>query len=302
VATEIRLSINGFERDHHPRSLTMDRAFDRIFIIMLENELESVVLMDDYMRSLQGRGVRLSNYHGVTHPSQPNYFAAVTGLPMVADDNCKDIEATSVVDLLEAKGLTWRAYMEDLPEDDKAICISADRLYWRKHNAFVSLNNIRNNPERLARIVNARRLKDDLEKGDLPAFCWYTPNIQNDGHSPPDASPLHRWTGVAFLSQWLQGFLEPLLANPVFMKGTLVVVTFDESFPPADNHIYTALLGGMVKPGTVEADLYDHYSLLRTIEENFALGTLNRNDLTASWFRFLWGLKPPAFRLADHVQ
>jgi acid phosphatase len=280
----------------------MGRAFDRVFIIMLENELESAVLQDDYMRSLQARGVRLSDYHGVTHPSQPNYVATVTGLPFVTDDTCQDIEATSVVDLLEAKGVTWKAYMEDLPEDDKAVCISADRLYFRKHDPFVSLNNIRKNPERLAKIVNAKRLQDDLHAGNLPQFCWFTPNIQNDGHSPPDASPLHRWNGVEFLSQWLRRFLEPLLANSGFMKGTLVVVNFDESLPHADNHVYAALLGDMVKPGTVEPDHYDHYSLLRTIEENFELGTLHRNDLTANWFRFLWGLKPPAFNLADHVQ
>ena len=277
-------------------------AFDRIFIIMFENELESAVLQDDYMRDLQARGVRLSDYHGVTHPSQPNYIAAIAGLPFVTDDTCQDIDATSIVDLLEAKGVTWKAYMEDLPEDKKAVCISADELYYRKHNPFVSLNNIRNNPDRLAKIVNAKRLQDDIDAGKLPQFCWYTPNIQNDGHSPPDASALHRWSGVEFLSQWLQGFIEPLLANSGFMKGTLVVVTFDESLPHADNHVYTTLLGNMVKPGTVEPDRYDHYSLLRTIEENFDLGTLRRNDLTADWFRFLWGLKRPAFNLADHVQ
>jgi phospholipase C len=280
----------------------MDRAFDRVFIIMFENELESAVLMDDYMRSLQTRGVRLSNYHGVTHPSQPNYVAAVTGLPFVSDDNCQDIDASNVVDLLEAKGVTWKAYMEDLPEDDKTVCISADRLYFRKHNPFVSLNNIRNDPTRLAKIVNAKVLNDDVIAGKLPGFGWFTPNIQNDGHSPPDATALHRWNGVTFLSQWLRGFLEPLLANPQFMQGTLVVVTFDESLPHDDNHVFTALLGSMVKPGTVESDRYDHYSLLRTIEENFELGTLRRNDLTASWFRFLWGLKPPEFNVGDHVQ
>jgi phospholipase C len=280
----------------------MNRAFDRIFIIMLENELESAVLQDDYMRSLQERGVRLSNYHGVTHPSQPNYVATVAGLPLVTDDSCQDIDSTSIVDLLEAKGVTWKAYMEDLPENDKAVCISADRLYFRKHNPFVSLNNVRNNPARLAKVVNAKQLQNDLAGKSLPEFCWYTPNIQNDGHSPPDATPLHRWNAVAFLSQWLRGFLEPLLANPVFMKGTLVVVTFDESLPHGDNHVYATLLGDMVKAGTVESDLYNHYSLLRTIEENFELGTLRRNDLTANWFRFLWGLKLPAFNLADHVQ
>ncbi len=280
----------------------MDRAFDRIFIIMLENELESAVLQDDYMRALQGRGVRLSNYHGVTHPSQPNYFAAVAGLPFVTSDGCQDIDATSVVDLLEAKGITWKAYMEGLPEDDKAVCISADRLYYRKHNPFVSLNTVRNDPDRLARVVNADKLKADIDGGTLPQFCWYTPNIRNDGHSPPDSTPAHRWSGVTFLSRWLHGFLEPLLADPRFTKGTLVVVTFDESIPYEDNHVYTALLGDMVKAGSIESARYDHYSLLRTIEENFGLGTLGRNDLMADWFRFLWGLKPPAFDLADHVQ
>jgi len=280
----------------------MDQAFDRIFIIMLENELESAVLQDDYMRGLQSRGVRLSQYHGVTHPSQPNYFAAVAGLPFVSSDECQDIEATSVIDLLEAKGVTWRAYMEDLPEDDKSVCISADKLYFRKHNPFVSFNNIRGNPDRLARIVNARRLQADINSGVLPQYCWYTPNIQNDGHSPPDSTPAHRWSGVTFLSQWLQRFLEPLLANSDFMRGTLVVVTFDESIPYEDNHVYTALLGHMVKPAAVEGSRFDHYSLLRTVEENFGLGTLGRNDLTADWFRFLWGRKPPVFDWSHHVQ
>jgi phospholipase C len=280
----------------------MDRVFDRIFIIMLENELESAVRQDDYMRGLQDRGVRLSDSHGVTHPSQPNYFAAVAGLPFVTNDDCQDVEATSLVDLLEAKGITWRAYMEDLPENDKAVCVSSDRLYFRKHNPFVSFNNVRNNPARLANVVNASRLRADLDGGTVPQFCWYTPNIENDGHSPPNATPAHRWSGVTVLSRWLQGFLEPLLANRDFMKGTLMVVTFDESIPYEDNHVYTTLLGDMVQAGSVEAGRYDHYSLLRTVEENFGLGNLGRNDLTAEWFRFLWGLKPPAFDLADHVQ
>ena len=282
--------------------MSVHQAFDRIFIIMLENELESAVLQDSYMRDLQSRGVRLSDYHGVTHPSQPNYFAAVAGLPFVKTDDCQDVDATSVVDLLEAKGITWRAYMENLPAHNKAVCISDDRLYFRKHNPFVSFNNIRNNAARLDNVVNADRLRADLDGGTLPQFGWYTPNIQNDGHSPPDSTPVHRWSGVISASHWLEKFLEPLLANPSFMKGTLVVVTFDESIPYANNHVYTALLGPMVRPGTVEGTRYDHYSLLRTVEENFGLDTLGRNDLTAEWFRFLWGLQPPAFDLADHVQ
>src|ERR1700722_10582402 len=120
------------------------KAFERIFIIMLENQLVDTVRADPYMLSLEKSGVRLSNYHGVVHPSQPNYIAATAGLPFVTDDTCQNIEATNIVDLLEAKGVTWKAYMEDLP-DDKTVCISADRLYFRKHNPFVSFNSVRTN-------------------------------------------------------------------------------------------------------------------------------------------------------------
>jgi hypothetical protein len=58
----------------------------------------------------------------------------------------------------------------------------------------------------------------------------------------------------------------------------------------------------MVETNSVQADRFDHYSLLRTVEENFQLGTLGRNDLNAEWFRFLWDLEPPAFDWADHSQ
>jgi hypothetical protein len=44
----------------------------------------------------------------------------------------------------------------------------------------------------------------------------------------------------------------------------------------------------MVKPG-VQNEGYNHYSLIRTIEENFQLGTLGKNDQHSNWFQFLWG-------------
>ena len=285
----------------------MSKAFDRILIIVFENQLQSNVLENDYMRKLAARGALMSNYFGVAHPSQPNYVAMIAGLPFVNDDTCpSDISQTNLIDLLEAKGVTWKAYMENLPEGDaakKSVCISKDKLYWRKHNPFISFDNVRNNPARLAKIVNAKQFADDVKKNALPQYCWYTPNIQNDGHSPPaDFEPNNRVRAVNYLARFLEGFLEPLLANPNFMKGTLVVITFDESFPHKDNNIYTVLLGGMVKPNSVQTERYNHYSLLRTVEEDFELGTLNRNDVTATWFRFLWGLEPLVITWDDHTK
>jgi len=281
----------------------MKQVFERVFIIIFENKSEQAVLDNTFMKSLAAQGVRLTKYFGVAHPSQPNYIAATAGLPLIKDDNKYDIDSPNIVDLLEAKGVSWRAYMENLPEKNKTIHISEDRLYFRKHNPFVSFNNIRNNPQRLANIVNAKHLQEDIKNNALPQYCWFTPNIQNDGHSPPDDfQPTNPLKHVNFIAQYLKRFLLPLLAVPAFMEGTLVVVTFDESIPHADNHIYAVLLGDMVQANTVQSEIYNHYSLLRTIEENFSLGTLNRNDFNADFFRFLWGLDPPAFDWTEHSQ
>ena len=280
-------------------------AFERIFIIMFENEAQSAVMQNPYMRDLAANGVRLSNYFGVTHPSQPNYIASVAGSTCgVMDDSTYDIEGQSIIDLLEAKDISWRAYMEDLPEDDKSVAIY-DNLYYRKHNPFISFNNIRNNPKRLANIVNAHRLIADLQNNALPSYSWYTPNIQNDGHTPPRTSA-ELYTpsyNIDYLSNWLKGFLTPLLANPSFTEHTLIVLTFDESIPYGENNIYTVLLGDMVNKGTMEGGRYNHYSLLRTIEENFQLGTLGRNDAKADWFTFLLARdRQQSFNWSRHSQ
>ncbi len=271
------------------------QAFNRIFIIMLENQTEEAVMSNEYMASLASQNLLLNNYFGVIHPSQPNYIASTAGLPFITDDNPHDIDATNIVDLLEAANISWKSYQENLPVDDKTCTTSPDGLYWRKHNPFVSFLNIQQNENRMANIVNADQLSIDLAQNNLPQYSWFTPNIQNDGHTPPNGI-----NGVDYIAQWLQSFLPNLMSK--IPSGTLVVITFDESIPYDDNHIYTLLLGDMITSNTTVSEHYDHYSLLRTVEENFQLGTLNRNDLTADFFRFLWGLPPQTFDWANHRQ
>ena len=55
-----------------------------------------------------------------------------------------------------------QAYQEDYPGDcfDEG---SYNSLYYRKHNPFIGFENIRSDPERCARIVNADQLSKDLE-------------------------------------------------------------------------------------------------------------------------------------------
>ncbi len=73
----------------------------------------------------------------------------------------------------------------------------------------------------------------------------------------------------------------------------LFIVTFDEGRGWwRRNHIYTVVYGDRMIPGSVSDTRYDHYSLLRTTEEIFGLGTLGQNDSKASAITGIWKENP----------
>ena len=91
-------------------------------------------------------------------------------------------------------------------------------------------------------------------------------------------------------SSWLNKFLKESFPLDEKMKGTLVVVvvSFDESvYFEKTERIYTVFLGDMVKPGEV-TNTYTHYSVLRTIEDNFGLAPLNSGDSNAVPITEVW--------------
>jgi hypothetical protein len=301
----------------------MGKCFDRVVVVMLENAVRARVLQNPYMSALRRQGVFLQKAQGVTHSSQPNYILSIGGDTLtVCDDSPSYAQwiymtpptppVTSIVDLLEAKGLTWKAYAEALPADynrQNLECYQANMKqasnpaawtfppepfpFARRHVPFLSFTNILTSAARSARIVNATEFSKDLQDGALPAFSWYTPNLVNDGHSLSETQARHdpqdkdHATNIDNIAAFLQGFLGP---DPVarFPARTFIAVTFDEAYPYCDPYfIYTLLLGDMLEAGTERAEPYNHYSLLRSIEENFDLGTLNRNDTSARPYWFL---------------
>ena len=72
------------------------------------------------------------------------------------------------------------------------------------------------------------------------------------------------------------------------MKGMLVVITFDEDDNRHGNNIYAVLLGDSVLPGIKSGNRYDFYSLLKTIEVTFGLGTLGKHDAQAIPVSGVW--------------
>ena len=246
----------------HPLS-----TFSKVMIVVYENEGYSAAMNQPFFKSFADRGMLLTNFFAETHPSQANYIAMVSGsLQGVTGDQNFNINASHIGDLLEAHGKTWKNYAEGYPGNCFQGATSG--RYVRKHVPFISFKNVQSNPARCANIVPATQLAKDIANGTLPDFSFYSPNLDNDGHD----------TGIAYADQALKKTFEPLLGNPQFMAGMLLVVTFDEDNRAEGNKIYTALVGSGATAGTSDNTHYTHYSLLRTIEDTLGLGTLHQND------------------------
>ena len=252
--------------------------FERVLIIVLENCDYKEAIADDYLHQLMQKGAYFSNFHGLFHPSYSNYLAMVAGKDIVTHFDWQvDLKnVCSIADLLVSKGLDWKNYAQGYPEPDELNaypnrCYTNDRRgrYARKHVPFMSFSSIQDDEEKCSHIASAGQF--DKDRKNLPAYMFYTPDLDNDGHD----------TSLKFASTWLKGFLDPLLDDEAFMKKTLIVVTFDESrneSPAFLNHIYTVFLGGMVQPDKDVKGRYNHFNVLRTIEENFGLCPLGEGD------------------------
>ncbi len=250
--------------------------FNKVLYIVFENSEYSRVITQPYFNQLKNEGALLTNFHASIHPSQGNYIAMVAGSNFnVNHDKVITLNERHIGDLLEATNKDWRLYAEDYPGNcfnDKTY-----KNYARKHNPFMLFSNIQTNPARCQKIVNSSEFFSDLTNNSLKEYSMYIPNLKNDGHD----------TGVAFADKWFKATFDKLFHSPNFPKDLLVVVTFDEGTSSA-NHIYTLLFGANVKMGSSSDKAYNFYSLLRTIEDELGLASLNKNDMTAIKIEDIW--------------
>ena len=162
---------------------------DHVFVIMLENHSQSSVIDDanaPYITSLAHQYAVASNYYGVTHPSEPNYVAAISGSNWGVNDDqpTNTYDHLNIVDQLTDKHLTWAAYMESMPSAGftGAQYPSNAALYVNKHNPFVLFDDIKSSPERLAQIKPYSQFADDMKARSIPNFVWISPNQCHDMH------------------------------------------------------------------------------------------------------------------------
>jgi hypothetical protein len=289
------------------------KHFDHVLIVVLENQNYESAIRNDLLKSLAQKGAIFTNFGNLYHYSYPNYLAMIAGTdfgvhaPLLLSDNQRtfndDSEHRSIADLLE-----WKNYAEDYPASPtaaKPFLGGHKGRYVRKHVPFLSFRSVQNksfhnvvavdtHSQDNAFVTDIGSFIADPQMHRLPEYMFYSPNLDDDGHDPTSnpqegLKKAADWLRV-FLTTWLHFDDTTWVPKDEAMKRTLVIVTFDES--EGNNkpeRIYTVFLGAMVKPQEVTAP-YNHYGVLRTIEDNFGLDPIHKEsgDGTASVIAGIW--------------
>jgi len=315
-----------------------------VFVIVLENENAGTAFGPGspapYLsQTLTSKGAFVPGYYGIGHYSLDNYIAMVSGQApnSVTQADCPDFvnvlpgtpaadgqvlgqgcvypsSVQTVAGQLQAKGLSWKGYMEDMGDDpvrdngtacahpaigspDTTQQATATDQYATRHNPFVYFHSIIDNSASCqARDIPLTHLAGDLTSvKTTPNLSFITPDLCHDGHDATcaDGSVGGLPAADAFLRQWVP----KITSSPAYRRDGLLVVAFDEaandssaccneqsgpntlapggsSGGPGGGRTGAVLLSPFIAPGTVSAQDYNHYSLLRSIEDSFGLAHL----------------------------
>ena len=187
-----------------------------------------------------------------------------------------------------------------LNHQDGTQTASASDQYASRHDPFVYFHSIIDNPAECGRVVALSLLRHDLSSAALtPAFSWITPNLCDDGHDAVCAGPNLAGShvgGLVSTDLFLARYVPLIMASPAFKANGALLITWDESntadgasccgetpgpgsalpgiVGPGGGHVAAIVISPFTKPGTTNATPYNHYALLRTIEDIFGLAHL----------------------------
>jgi phospholipase C len=265
----------------------------------MENLSASGALAQPSIAALARRYASATAWYAVSRPSLPNYLALAAGSTDGVTSDCTDcLQAPpDLASQLASAGISWGAYFEGMPTPCFLGPQSADGAYAAKHDPFRYFTDVRSSPALCNRLQPLDALGSALASSDpaaVPRFAWVTPSMCHSGH---DCS-----TAVA--GEWLTTFVGTITASQAWRQGGALVVTWDEgegddsgvdsatgvpSGSGGGGRVLTIVAAPTIPAGRTVAVAYDHYSLLRTIEDAFGLpllgeaGAPGTAPMTAFW-------------------
>jgi phosphatidylinositol-3-phosphatase len=279
------------------------RGFDHVFIIMMENTGYNTLIGNPnapFINFAAATTGLATNYFGVAHPSQPNYIGATSGaLNGVVDDNDITIDVPNVVDQLEARGKTWKAYMQSY-----SLCTTpldhacGIQLYERKHNPFISYKDVQTNPARVANIVDFTQLAADLANNTVPNYVWISPDQCHDMHgrggvTPPDPCDFSQVPAlIATGDTFLLNTVNAIMTSKAWTGNSVIFIMWDESdftgsgpfgfgdtsgccdANPGGGPVVALVISSFLRFARSSGTAFNHYSMLSTIQQSWGLGCL----------------------------
>jgi hypothetical protein len=175
--------------------------------------------------------------------------------------------------------------------------------YATRHDPFVYFHSIIDNKTLCDNnVVNLTDLPADLAStAKTPNYAFITPDLCADGHDSTCKDP-SRQGGFAGIDQFLQQEVPQITGSPAFkQQNGLLIVIFDEAtggddssccgeIPgpgaaepggggPGGGRVGAVMISPCIKPGTVSNTPYNHYTMLRSIEDMFGLSHLGYAQL-----------------------
>ena len=280
------LDASGAATASGPVAVTVSNHIKHVFVIVLENHDWSTIKTSPqsvYIQTLLQQGAHAENYQNVPnlHPSLPNYIWLEAGSNLGVTDDAEPsshrLSGQHLTGLLQAAGVTWKSYQEDISGADCPLTYV--NQYAPKHNPMVYFTDVNGNlssngQECLDHVRPYTELGADLETNVAPAYSFITPNLCNDMH---DCS-------IATGDAWLAREVPRITASKAYKEGGALFVTFDES-EGSNVPIGFIAISPLAKPGYSNTVRYTHSSMLRTIEEIFGVGPMlgdaaNATDLS----------------------
>jgi len=185
--------------------------------------------------------------------------------------------------------------------DPTATQTPAESTYATFRNPFVYFHSVIDSPACASHDVGLNKLSADLASAKrTPAFSYIVPDRCNDGSATPCGPGAA--AGVATADGFLRKVVPEIMGSKAYKQDGLLVITVDEApssgelgdsssccgeprFPnlPAPGTVVRGhgggavgalLLSPYVKGATTSQEAFNHFSLLRTIEDLFGLGHL----------------------------
>jgi phospholipase C len=182
-------------------------------------------------------------------------------------------------DLLDAKGLSWRYYAP-------TVGGSFGGNLW---NAFDAIKAVRYGPEWMTNEANPEtKVFTDISRDTLPAVSWVIPDYVNSDH-PGDNSD----TGPS----WVAQVVNAIGQSPAWNTTAIVVVWddwggwYDHVRPPRPQsygglgfRVPAIVVSPYSKAGYISHNDYEFGSIIKFVEQNWQLPSLGTTDKTSASF------------------